>query len=115
MSYIDGVLCAVPTAKKAEYKAHAEKAGALFKKYGMISMTECWGDDIPDGKVNSLKTAVLLKPDETVVLSWIVWPSKAVRDEGWKKIMEDPEMADDPMPFDGARMIFGGFETLLEV
>ncbi|MCW5698399.1 MAG: DUF1428 domain-containing protein [Rhodospirillales bacterium] len=116
MTYIDGVVCAVPTANKAEYKAHAEKAAAIFKKYGALSLTECWGNDIPEGKINSLHTAVMRKPEETVVFSWIAWPSKETRDAGWQKIMQDPELAEQTqtMPFDGSRMIFGGFEVLLQ-
>ena len=114
MTYIDGIVCAVPTAKKAEYKAHAEEAASLFKKYGALSITECWGDDIPEGKTNSLHTAVMRKPEETVVLSWITWPSKSDRDKGWQDIMQCPEMAGQSLPFDGSRMIFGGFDVLLE-
>ena len=114
MKYVDGVLCAVPTNKKQEYKEHAEMAAMVFKKHGALSLMECWGDDVPEGKRNSLHTAVMRKPDETVVMSWIAWPSKAARDEGWEKIMQDPTMADQTMPFDGSRMIFGGFDILLE-
>lgn len=114
MSYIDGVLAAVPTENKMAYQAHAETAAALFKRHGALGLTECWGDDIPEGKLNSMQTAVLLKEGETVVMSWIRWPSKAVRDAAWEQIMADPDMASNPMPFDGARMIFGGFDLLLE-
>lgn len=115
MSYVDGVLAAVPTANKAAYKAHAEKAATLFKRHGALSLTECWGNDIPEGKTNSMHTAVMRKDDETIVMSWIAWPSKSVRDEAWEKIMSDPDMADNEMPFDGSRMIYGGFDLLLEV
>lgn len=114
MSYVDGVVCAVPTANKQLYLEHAERAADLFQKHGALAITECWGDDVPEGKVNSLRSAVLLEPDETVVFSWIVWPSKAVRDEGWAKLTNDPEMAGQAMPYDGQRMIFGGFEAILE-
>lgn len=115
MAYIDGVLLPVPTDKKEDYRAHAERAAQLFKRHGALSLTECWGDDVPEGKINSMHTAVMREPHETVVLSWIVWPSKAVRDAAWPKLSEDPEMAAGGMPFDGKRMIFGGFEILLEV
>jgi uncharacterized protein YbaA (DUF1428 family) len=115
MAYIDGVLLPVPTDKKEDYRAHAERAAQLFKRHGALSLTECWGDDVPEGKINSMHTAVMREPHETVVLSWIVWPSKAVRDAAWRKLSEDPEMAAGGMPFDGKRMIFGGFEILLEV
>ena len=117
MNYIDGVLAAVPKANKEAYREHAEKSAAIFKKYGALGMTECWGDDIPDGETNSLRSAVLLKPEETVVLSWIAWPDKATRDKGWEAIMADPGMSaeNNPMPFDGKRLIFGGFDVMLEV
>ncbi len=115
MNYVDGVVAAVPTANKEAYKAHAESAAKLFKRYGALALVECWGDDVPEGKVNSLHTAVMRKPDETIVFSWIMWPSKQVRDEAWEKIMQDPEMAGQEMPFDGARMIFGGFDVLLSL
>ena len=116
MSYVDGVLAAVPTANKAAYRRHAEKAAAVFKKHGALSLTECWGDDVPDGETNSLRSAVMLKPDETVVLSWITWPDKETRDKGMQAMMKDPEMSEEsnPMPFDGKRLIYGGFEVMLE-
>ena len=114
MTYVDGVLIAVPTANKAAYKAHAEIAAKVFKKYGALSLVECWGDNLPEGKVNSMHTAVMRKPDETVVFSWVTWPDKATREEGWQKMMQDPDMAQMTMPFDGSRMIYGGFEVLLE-
>jgi len=114
MTYFDGILLPVPTDKKEDYRAHALQAAAVFKRHGAVSMTECWGDDLPEGKINSMHTAVLREPHETVVLNWIVWPSKEVRDAAWPKIMEDPEMNGAEMPFDGKRMIYGGFELLLE-
>ena len=116
MTYVDGYLLAVPTAQKDRYLEMARETAALFKKHGALRIVENWGDDVPDGKITSFPMAVKLKPDETVVFSWMVWPSKAVRDEAWKKIMEDPRM--DPerfeMPFDGKRMIYGGFTILVE-
>lgn len=115
MSYIDGCIVAVPTANKQAYLDHANAAAVLFKRHGALSLVEGWGDDVPDGKINSLHTAVQRKDDETVVFSWIVWPSKAVRDEGWEKIMADPDMTGNEMPFDGSRMIFGGFDVLMDV
>jgi len=115
MAYIGGVLLPVPTDKKEDYRAHAERAAHVFKRYGLVSSTECWGDDLPEGKINSMHTAVLREPHESVVLNWMVWPSKEVRDAAWAKIMEDPDMSGMEMPFDGKRMIFGGFEILLEV
>lgn len=116
MTYIDGFLGAVPTANKAAYTEHAREASEIFREYGAISLVECWGDDVPEGEVNSMHTAVLRKEDETVVFSWITWPSKDVRDKGMKGLMEDPRMKTmgETMPFDGKRMIFGGFEVIVE-
>jgi uncharacterized protein YbaA (DUF1428 family) len=115
MSYVDGFLLAVPTASKEAYRAHAERAAVVFMDHGATSLVECWGDDVPEGKINSMHTAVMRKPDETVVFSWIVWPDKATRDAGMQKVIADPRMQQDvePMPFDGARMIYGGFEMIV--
>lgn len=116
MTYIDGFVLAVPTAKKEAYRLHAEAAVPLFQRHGAIRMVENWGVDVPDGEVTSLPMAVKCKPDETVVFSWVIWPDKATRDKGWAEMPNDPEMsAMTEMPFDGKRMIFGGFEPLLEV
>jgi len=116
MSYIDGFVAAVRTDTRETYIAYADKAAAVFCEHGALKVVECWGDDVPEGKVNSMHTAVLRKPDETVVFSWVLWPSKAARDAGWQKIMEDPRMQPDanPMPFDGQRLIFGGFEVVVD-
>ncbi|MEO8117764.1 MAG: DUF1428 domain-containing protein, partial [Rhodoferax sp.] len=99
------------------YRKHAEQAAVLFKEYGATGVVECWGDDVPEGKVTSFPMAVKCQSDETVVFSWITWPSRVVRDEGWKKVMADPRMAPgvNPMPFDGKRLIYGGFQVLLQV
>lgn len=115
MSYIDGFIVAVPTANKQVYKDHAEKAWAFFKDYGAIRMVEAWGDDVPAGKVTDFQRSVQAKDDETVVFSWIEWPSKDVRDAGHKKMMDDPRMRMDDMPFDGMRMVYGGFTPLLDL
>jgi uncharacterized protein YbaA (DUF1428 family) len=114
MSYIDGFVAAVPVKNKQAYKDMAVKAAALFKEFGATKLVECWGDDIPDGKTTDFKMAVKAEAGENVVFSWIVWPSKAVRDEGHKKMMSDPRMDMKDMPFDGKRMIYGGFELLLD-
>ena len=116
MSYVDGFVCAVPTEKREEYREHAAKAAQLFKKYGAERVVETWGNDVPDGKLTSFPMAVQCKDDETVVFSWISWPSKEVRDQGWADFMKDPSCEEqlNPMPFDGKRLIYGGFETLLD-
>jgi uncharacterized protein YbaA (DUF1428 family) len=117
MSYIDGFVAAVPTANREKFRQHAEKAAVVFKEHGALKVVECWGDDVPEGKVTSFPLAVKRKDDETVVFSWIVWPSRKARDEGMKKVMADPRAQPDvlPMPFDGQRLIYGGFETIVEV
>lgn len=116
MTYVDGFIAAVPTANREIYRKHAQDAAAVFREHGALSLVECWGDDVPDGEVTSFPMAVKCQSDETVVFAWITWPSKEVRDAGMKKVMEDPRMQPDsnPMPFDGKRMIYGGFEVLLE-
>lgn len=116
MSYVDGFVAAVPTANKAAYKKHAEDAVVVFKEHGALSVVECWGDDVPAGEVTSFPMAVKCRDDETVVFSWITWPSRAARDAGMKKVMEDPRVKPDvnPMPFDGKRLIYGGFETIVD-
>src|SRR5688572_26734270 len=110
MSYIDGFVVPVPTANKQAYRDAAAKIDSIFKEYGALRVVECWGDDVPDGKVTDFKGAVKLEPSETVVFAWIEWPSKAVRDDANAKIMQDPRMQQaGEMPFDGKRMILGGF------
>ncbi|MCG7965233.1 MAG: DUF1428 domain-containing protein [Candidatus Thiodiazotropha taylori] len=116
MPYVDGFIAAVPTEKKDEYIAHAKISAMVFKDYGALKVVETWGDDIPDGEITSFPMSVKCKADETVVFSWVIWPSKNVRDEAWQKTMEDPRMQEDqnPMPFDGKRLIYGGFNIILE-
>jgi uncharacterized protein YbaA (DUF1428 family) len=116
MDYVDGFVVAVPTAKREAYRQHAQAAAAVFREHGALRLVECWGDDVPEGKLTSFPMAVKRQPDETVVFSWIVWPSRALRDAGMKKVMADPRMQPDvnPMPFDGKRMIYGGFEIIVD-
>ncbi len=116
MSYVEGFLLPVPDDRKQAYIDHAKYCADIFKDYGMVSMTECWGDDVPEGETNSMRSAVLLKDGESVVFSWMTWPDKATRDAGWEKIMADPRMTPEAMetPFDGKRMIFGGFVPVVE-
>jgi uncharacterized protein YbaA (DUF1428 family) len=112
MSYIDGFVIPVPVAKKEEYRQMALKGAALYKEFGALSVVETWGDDVPDGQTTDFKRAVKAEAGEIVVFSWIEWPSKAVRDAGQAKIMSDPRMTGLDMPFDGKRLIYGGFEPL---
>ena len=116
MAYVDGFVAAVPTANREKFRRHAEAAAVVFKEHGALKVVECWGDDVPDGKVTSFPMAVKRKEDETVVFSWIMWPSREVRDAGMAKVMADPRLQPDknPMPFDGQRLIYGGFEIILE-
>lgn len=116
MTYVDGFVAAVPTANKEKYIKHARDAALVFKDHGALKLVECWGDDVPDGEVTSFPMAVKCKPDETVVFSWILWPSREARNRGMAKVMEDPRIQPDvnPMPFDGKRLIYGGFETVVD-
>ncbi|TQV79184.1 DUF1428 domain-containing protein [Denitrobaculum tricleocarpae] len=116
MTYVDGFVAAVPTANKDAYRVHAQKAIEVFKRHGALSSVECWGDDIPEGITTSFSMAVKKKEDETVVFSWIIWPDKATRDAGMQGVFADPDMAEDanPMPFDGKRLIYGGFDVIFE-
>lgn len=113
--YIDGFVAAVPTANKDAYLAHAKAAWPLFKRSGAVRMVEGWGDDVPDGTLTSFPMAVKKRDDETVVFSWVLWPDKATRDAGWQAIMADEAMKSMAMPFDGKRMIYGGFSPILDV
>ena len=117
MAYVDGFVLAVPADKKEDYRKHAAEAAPLFKEFGATRMVECWGDDVPDGKLTDFRGAVKAKDDEVVVFSWIEYPSKEVRDAAQQKIMTDPRMEamGQQMPFDGKRMIFGGFMPILDV
>jgi uncharacterized protein YbaA (DUF1428 family) len=116
MTYVDGFVVAVPTDKRDTYTTHAESAAAVFKEHGALKVVECWGDDVPEGTLTSFPMAVKRKDDETVVFSWVVWPSRRVRDEGMKAVMADPRLQPDtnPMPFDGKRLIYGGFEVIVD-
>jgi len=116
MHYVDGFVTPVPTAKRDAYLKHALDAAPVFKEFGALSVVECWGDDVPEGKLTSFPLSVKCEPEETVVISWITWPSKEVRDAGWAQVMADPRMQPDvlTMPFDGKRLIYGGFQVIVQ-
>lgn len=116
MAYVDGYVIAVPNANKTAYVEMAKKAAAVFKANGASRIVENWGDDVPEGKLTSFSMAVKREPDESIVFSWVVWPSKEIREAGWKRAMDDPFFSDSAMGnlFDGKRMIYGGFENLLD-
>lgn len=119
--YIDGFVMAVPTANKDKFTAHAEMADSVFIDLGATRVIECWGDDVPDGETTDFRKAVKAKDDEAVVFSWIEWPDKQTRDAAMAKMMSE-DFADErmdheknPMPFDGKRLIFGGFAPVAEL
>lgn len=119
MSYVDGFVFAVPTENKQKFIDHAKKGDSVFMELGATRILECWGDDVPNGDVTDFRRAVQAKENETVVFSWIEWPDKATRDAGMSKMMEmmktDPRMNPEtnPMPFDGQRLIYGGFAPVV--
>ncbi len=121
MSYIDGFVLAVPKANRQKFIKHATDANSVFIEMGAIRVRECWADDVPDGKTTDFRMAVKAKDDEDVVFSWIEWPDKKVRDAAMAKMMDndspDPRMdpKKNPMPFDGKRMIFGGFVPVVSL
>ena len=119
MAYVDGFVVAVPKKNLEAYREMSRKAGAVWREYGALTYVECVGDDVKPGKLTSFPQAVQLEPDEVVIFSWITYKSRAQRDSINEKVMKDPRLTEmmDPksMPFDGKRMIFGGFETLLEL
>jgi len=114
MAYVDGFVIPVPKDKIEAYKAQAKNAGEIWKEHGALDFVECIGNDVPYGEVTSFPRAVLAKDDEVVVFSWIVYPSRAQRDAINAKVMADPRL-DGEMPFDGKRLIYGGFEMCLKM
>jgi len=119
MNYVDGFVLPVPKKNLAAYRTMSRKAGKIWMEFGALAYVECVGDDVKPGKLTSFPQSVKLKPDETVVFSWIVYKSRADRNRINKKVMSDPRLASmmDPksLPFDGKRMIFGGFKGLVEM
>ena len=116
MNYVDGFLLAVPKDRLDDYKQIAETAAELFMEWGATSYMEAVADDVPYGELTSFPRAVMAKEGEVVIFSYITYPSKEVRDAAQKKMMEDERMQPmmETMPFDGKRMIFGGFKALVE-
>jgi uncharacterized protein YbaA (DUF1428 family) len=121
MNYVDGFVIAVPTANKQKFIDHAATADSVFIEMGALRVLECWGEDVPDGETTDFRKAVKANSDESVVFSWIEWPDKATRDAAMAKMMDpgfvDPRMdpAKNPMPFDGKRLIFGGFAPVVNI
>jgi uncharacterized protein YbaA (DUF1428 family) len=117
MSYIDGFVVPVLPGKKEAYREMAAAAAQIFRECGALQVVEAFEDDVPDGKLTDFRRAVQAEKGESIVFSWIVWPSRAARDEGSKKAMADPRLQPSGagVPFDMKRMIFGGFEPIVEV
>jgi uncharacterized protein YbaA (DUF1428 family) len=121
MSYIDGFVIAVPKGNRQKFVGHANLADPMFIEMGALRVVECWADDVPDGKVTDFRMAVKASEDEDVVFSWIEWPDKATRDAAYARMMspdnKDPRMDPEknPPPFDGKRMIFGGFAPVVDM
>ncbi len=114
MTFLDITVIPVPTANKAAYLEHSRQTTPFFMKHGAISVNECWGQDVPDGRLTDFKKAVGLKNGETVAVGWITWPDRATRDAAWENLKQDEQIMKLEMPFDGKRMIFGGFDHVLE-
>lgn len=121
MSYIDGFIIAVPTANKQKFIKHAKRSDTIFKEFGATRVVECWADDVPEGEITDFGRSVQAKADESVVFSWIEWPDKATRDAAMKTMMADDftdermDPTKNPMPFDGSRLIYGGFDPIVEL
>ncbi|WP_243450956.1 DUF1428 domain-containing protein [Sphingosinicella sp. CPCC 101087] len=116
MGYADGYLLAVSDSNKEAYREMAQKASVIFLDHGATRVIEAWGNDVPDGKVTDFRRAVKAVDGESIVFSWVEWPSKEARAKGWEKVMADERMKCDPnnMPFDGQRMIYGGFVPIVD-
>ena len=119
MKYVDGFVVPVPKKKLAAYKRMSRKAGKVWREHGAIEYVECVADDVKPGKVTSFPQAVNLKPNEVVVFSWVVYTNRAARDRVMQKVMTDPRLRDmmnpKKQPFDGMRMFWGGFKTIVEL
>ncbi|HEU4959017.1 MAG TPA: DUF1428 domain-containing protein [Sphingomonas sp.] len=115
MTYIQGFVVPVPNEKKQAYRDMAADAASFFREYGALRIVECWGEDVPDGKVTDFRRAVQAGEGENVVFSWIVWPDRATCDAAAEKMQTDERMKmPGDMPFDGKRMIYGGFAPIFD-
>ena len=118
-TYIDGYVMVVPQANKAAFIAHVQQSIPIYKEYGALRVVDCWADDLPgglaSGRINSYGNAVQLEEGESIVFSWIEWPTKAMRDAAWPLIVRDPRMSTDanPLPYDYKRMLRGGFQAIV--
>lgn len=118
MSYVDGFVLAVPTANRERFRAMAARVAEIFIEHGALRVVENWGDDVPEGKLTDFRRAVALAEGETVVFSWVEWPSKEARDKGNDAIAADARLKPDPDDadlMDGRRMIFGGFIPIIDM
>ncbi len=112
--YVNGFILAVPETAKDAYKDVAERFWDIVKDFGALSQIECWEADVPDGQTTDFRRAVKAEDGEKIVFSWVTWPDKSTADASQQKMMDDPRMADfGEMPFDGKRMVYGGFEPLV--
>ena len=115
MTYVNGFIAPVRHDRKDAYLAMASKTAPIFREYGALQVVEAWGNDLPRGTTTDFFMAVKAEDGENVVFSWIVWPSKEAAEAAWQKLMADPRMRPDgDMPFDGKRMFWGGFDTILD-
>jgi uncharacterized protein YbaA (DUF1428 family) len=117
MTYVDGFIVPVPRKNLSAYRSIAKRAGKVWREHGALEYWECVADDVKKGKWTSFPRSVKLKPSETVVFSWITYKSRKDRDRVLKKVMADPRLAKmmnpKAMPFDGKRMIYGGFKSFV--
>ena len=113
-AYVDGCLIPVPEKNKAAFTEFAKLSASIMREHGAIRAIDCWGDDVPEGKVTDFQRAVLAENGEVPVFGWVEWPSKKAHDEGWEKVMADERLHNAEAPFDGKRMIFGGFDVIVD-
>ncbi len=116
MAYVDGIVTPVASSNLETFREYSLLFASIFREAGALSVVDCWGDEVPEGEVTSFPLAVKCEEDETVVFSWVVWPSKEVRNAAWESFHEDERFHPDnnPMPFDGKRMIYGGFNVIVD-